>query len=214
MPADAFSRDNLRILLAISSKVGLSLENALKYSQLENTATTDFLTGLPNARSLFLALDAQLSRCERSGECLTVLVCDLDGFKLVNDRYGHLEGNRVLQEFARRVRDDLREADCVARMGGDEFVLVLPGLDSDAQFRIIEWLNRVAVEVGQLVCGTNLLSVSIGDAEFPSDGQDAEALLTHADRRMYKTKRNRKAAGGRATGITEADPNPPELVPQ
>jgi len=214
MPADAFSRDNLRILLAISSKVALSLENALKYSQLENTATTDFLTGLPNARSLFLALDAQLSRCERSGERLIVLVCDLDGFKQINDRYGHLEGNRVLQEFARRVREALRESDCVARMGGDEFVLVLPGLDSEAQLRMIEWLNRVAVEVGQCVCGVNLLSVSIGDAEYPANGQDAEALLTYADRRMYKTKRNRKSASGFANAVAEGDPNPPELVSQ
>jgi diguanylate cyclase (GGDEF)-like protein/putative nucleotidyltransferase with HDIG domain len=212
MPADAFSRDNLRILLAISSKVGLSLENALKYSQLENSATTDFLTGLPNARSLFLALDAQLSRSARSGETLTVLVCDLDGFKQINDRYGHLEGNRVLQEFARRVRNDLRASDCVARMGGDEFVLVLPGLDSQAQVRIIEWLNRVAVEVGQRICGVNLLSASVGDAKYPTDGQDAESLLTHADRRMYKTKQDRKSKGDFGGVMPEIDPNPPELA--
>jgi diguanylate cyclase (GGDEF)-like protein/putative nucleotidyltransferase with HDIG domain len=210
--ADAFSRDNLRILLAISSKVGLSLENALKYSQLENTATTDFLTGLPNARSLFLALDAQLSRCERGGESLTVLVCDLDGFKQINDRYGHLEGNRVLQEFAQRVRNDLRESDCVARMGGDEFVLVLPGLDFTAQERIIDWLNRLAVDVGQRVCGASTLSVSVGDAVYPADGHDAEALLTHADRRMYKTKRDRIKPHFAPAG-TGADPDP-ELVIQ
>jgi diguanylate cyclase (GGDEF)-like protein len=212
MQADAFSRDNLRILMAISSKVGLSLENALKYSELESTATTDFLTGLPNARSLFLALDAQLSRCQRSGEKLTVLVCDLDGFKQVNDRYGHLEGNRVLQEFARKARLELRESDCVARMGGDEFVLVLPGLDSEAQSGMIEWLNRLAVEVGESVCGTNLLSVSIGEALYPADGEDAEALLTHADRRMYKTKRDRKFKVDRSSMVADARPASPSLV--
>jgi len=213
LPVDAFSRDNLRILLAISSKVGLSLENALKYSQLENTATTDFLTGLPNARSLFIALDALLSRSARSGERLTVLVCDLDGFKQVNDRFGHLEGNRVLQEFARKVRHDLRETDCVARMGGDEFVLVLPGLDGNAQGRIVEWLNRVAAHVGQTVCGADIVSVSIGDAKYPDDGQDAEALLTQADRRMYKMKRDRKSKQDLVpASLAAIDPNPPELA--
>ncbi len=210
--ADAFSRDNLRILLAISSKVGLSLENALKYSQLENTATTDFLTGLPNARSLFIALDALLSRCARTQESLTVLVCDLDGFKQVNDRYGHLEGNRVLQEFARKVRGDLRESDCVARMGGDEFVLVLPGLEPAAQVRIVDWLERVAAHVGYLVCGADTLSVSVGDAKYPQDGEDAEALLTHADRRMYKMKRDRKSRPEETRSLTAADLNPPELA--
>jgi diguanylate cyclase (GGDEF)-like protein/putative nucleotidyltransferase with HDIG domain len=212
MPADAFSRDNLRILLAISSKVGLTLENALKFSQLENTATTDFLTGLPNARSLFVALDAQLSACERSGESLTVLVCDLDGFKQVNDRFGHLKGNRVLQEFARKLRDEVRQSDCVARMGGDEFVLVLPGLDLPARALMIERINRMAVEVSQWVCGENLLAVSIGAAEYPLDGKDAEALLTQGDGRMYKTKRNHKSKDGSSSTSPEGDLEPTELI--
>ena len=212
MPADAFSRDNLRILLAISSKVGLTLENALKFSQLENTATTDFLTGLPNARSLFVALDAQLSACERTGESLTVLVCDLDGFKQVNDRFGHLKGNRVLQEFARKLRDEVRQSDCVARMGGDEFVLVLPGLDLPARVLMIERINRMAVEVSQWICGENLLTVSIGAAEYPLDGKDAEALLTQGDGRMYKTKRNHKSKDGSSGTSPEGDLEPTELI--
>ncbi len=205
LAADAFSRDNLRILLAISSKVGLSLENALKYSQLENTATTDLLTGLPNARSLFLTLDAQLSRSQRNGERLTVLVCDLDGFKQINHRYGRLVGNRVLQEFARRLHHDLRQSDCLARMGGDEFVMLLPGLDSLAQVRIVERVNRAAQEVGERVCSSGLLSVSIGDASYPADGHDAEALLTQADRRMYKAKQTRKAEDEFAAPISQID---------
>jgi diguanylate cyclase (GGDEF)-like protein len=198
-PTDAFSRDNLRILLAICAKVGLSLENALKYAQLENTATTDFLTGLPNARSLFATLDAQLSHCERKRETLTVMVCDLDGFKQINDTLGHLEGNRVLQEFAQRVRKDLRQSDCVARMGGDEFVLVLPDLDSQARGYMIERLTRLATEVGQRLGDGNVLSVSVGATEYPLDGKDAESLLTAADRRMYAIKHraphSREAAG-------------------
>ena len=120
---DAFTSDNLRILLAVSSKMALSIENALKYQQAENSATTDYLTGLPNARSLFLQLERELARCKRDKSSLTVMVSDMDGFKQINDRFGHLEGNRVLRLFAQALKESCREYDYVARMGGDEFVV-------------------------------------------------------------------------------------------
>jgi len=97
---DAFKSDHLRIVLAVSSKMALSIENALKYQQAESSATTDYLTGLPNARSLFMQLDRDLARCKRDNSSLTVMVSDMDGFKQINDRFGHLEGNRVLRLFA------------------------------------------------------------------------------------------------------------------
>ena len=99
---DAFTKDHLRILLAISSKVGFSIENALKYRLAEDSATTDYLTGLPNARSLFLHLDREIARCKRSKLPLAVLVSDLDGFKQVNDRFGHFQGNKVLEHVCQR----------------------------------------------------------------------------------------------------------------
>ena len=128
---DAFTSDHLRILLAISSKMALAIENALKYQQAENSATTDYLTGLPNARSLFLQLDRELARCKRDNSTLTVMVCDMDGFKQINDRFGHLEGNRVLRLFAQALKESCREYDYVARMGGDEFVIIAPGLPAE-----------------------------------------------------------------------------------
>ena len=97
---DAFAADHLRILLAISSKIALSVENALRYQQAEDSATTDYLTGLPNARSLFVHLSRELSRCRRTGTSLAVMVCDLDNFKQINDLYGHLEGDNLLKDFA------------------------------------------------------------------------------------------------------------------
>ncbi|MGA9553428.1 MAG: HD domain-containing phosphohydrolase, partial [Candidatus Sulfotelmatobacter sp.] len=102
---DAFTSDHLRILLAVSGKMALSIENALKYQQAENSATTDYLTGLPNARSLFLQLDRELARCKRDNASLTLMVCDMNGFKKINDRFGHLEGNRVLRLFAQALKD-------------------------------------------------------------------------------------------------------------
>ena len=110
----------------------LSVENALRFQQAENSATTDYLTGLPNARSLFVHLDEEISRCKREGNSLAIMVCDLDGFKLINDQFGHLEGNKVLQLFAQLLRSASRNYDYVGRMGGDEFVIVAPGLKADA----------------------------------------------------------------------------------
>ena len=187
---DAFDTDNLRILLAISSKTALSMENALRYQQAESSATTDYLTGLPNARSLFLHLDQELARCKRSESTVTVMVTDLDGFKQINDRFGHLEGNRVLKLFAQDLKDVCREYDYVARMGGDEFVLVMPGLSADAAQTRTQQLMDLARAVGREVTGDDILSLSVGQSRYPGDGLDAEQLLAEADRRMYVVKQD------------------------
>jgi diguanylate cyclase (GGDEF)-like protein/putative nucleotidyltransferase with HDIG domain len=185
---DGFTSDHLRILLAVSSKMALAIENALKYQQAESSATTDYLTGLPNARSLFLQLDRELARCKRDNTTLTVMVSDMDGFKQVNDRFGHLEGNRVLRLFAQALKDSCREYDYVARMGGDEFVVIAPGLASDAAGKKAEQMRTLARQAGAEVCGEEILSLSVGRAMYPEDGKDAEHLLAEADRRMYVEK--------------------------
>jgi diguanylate cyclase (GGDEF)-like protein/putative nucleotidyltransferase with HDIG domain len=185
---DAFTSDHLRILMAVSSKMALSIENALKYQQAESSATTDYLTGLPNARSLFLQLDRELARCKRDNSSLTVMVCDMDGFKQINDRFGHLEGNRVLRLFAQALKETCREYDYVARMGGDEFVVIAPGLPPDVASKKAEQLKILAKQAGLEVCSEEILSLSVGQAVYPADGEDAEELLAEADRRMYLEK--------------------------
>lgn len=190
---DAFTSDHLRILLAVSGKMALSIENALKYQQAENSATTDYLTGLPNARSLFLQLDRELARCKRENSSLTVMVSDMDGFKQINDRFGHLEGNRVLRLFAQALKDTCREYDYVARMGGDEFVVIASGLGSDAAVKKLDQMKALARQAGSEVCGEEILSLSVGRAVYPTDGKDAEELLAEADRRMYLEKEKQDA---------------------
>jgi diguanylate cyclase (GGDEF)-like protein/putative nucleotidyltransferase with HDIG domain len=202
---DAFSGDDLRILLAVSSKLGFSIENALKYQIAENSATIDYLTGLPNARSLFLHLDSELNRSRRLGTPLAVVVCDLDGFKQVNDRFGHLVGNMVLRSVAAGLKQTCREYDYVARMGGDEFVVIMPGFDIAATREKTRLFQSVAVDVGIQVCKEPLLSLSAGIAVSPHDGLDAEQLLAEADRRMYADKSLHHAQMPHALGQLDVD---------
>ena len=185
---DAFTPDHLRILLAVASKVALSVENALKYQQAESSATTDYLTGLPNARSLFVHLAQEVARCRRMKTSLAVLVCDIDGFKQINDSFGHLEGDKLLREFTTRLKDVCRGYDYVARMGGDEFVITAPGLTLEAGKEKAERLNQAAIESGRHVCGRDLITLSVGMAFCPEDSFDVERLLAEADRRMYSMK--------------------------
>ncbi len=184
---DAYTKDHLRVLQVVSSKLSLAIENALKYRQAESSATTDYLTQLPNARSLFLHLDAELARARREQGELTVAVCDLDNFKQINDQYGHLEGNRVLRIVALTLRNNCREYDYVGRMGGDEFVVVMGRMDANDAATRIEQMRRAVLEETRLQTGLDL-TVSIGTATFPKDGADAEDLLTTADRLMYAAK--------------------------
>src|SRR5260370_20667681 len=167
---DAFTRDHLRILLAVTHQIALSIEDALRYRQAETSPVTDALTRLPNARSLFLHLDSEVARCKRENSPLTILVCDLDGFKQVNDRFGHLEGNKVLRTVAQGLQENCREYDYVARMGGDEFVVVLPGHLPDAVQTKARIYSVIGSPAGRLHCGEKLLSISVGNASFPEDG--------------------------------------------
>jgi diguanylate cyclase (GGDEF)-like protein/putative nucleotidyltransferase with HDIG domain len=191
--ADAYTRDHLRVLHAISGKLALALENGLKYLR---DAGTDSVTDLPNARSLFRHLNGELARCRESGVGLTVAVCDLDGFKSVNDRFGHLEGNRLLRVLSAHLSQSCRDQDYVARLGGDEFVIVLPGVSAEPE--MLDRFRALAVRAGCEVCGEDVVSMSTGLARYPEDGEQAEQLLEKADSRMYESKQKHKRLRGAA----------------
>jgi len=186
---DAFTSDHLRVLQVITSKVAHFIENALMYRQAENSATNDYLTGMPNARALSIHLDQELARCKREHSSVAVMVCDLDGFKMINDRYGHVAGDKVLKLFSSLIQDVCRKYDYAARMGGDEFVIVAPGMSPGSVSEKAILLSALAQEAGREVCGKNILSMSLGAAFYPQDGLDAEQLLAEADRKMYMAKK-------------------------
>ncbi|HTB91643.1 MAG TPA: HD domain-containing phosphohydrolase [Candidatus Sulfotelmatobacter sp.] len=185
---NCFTKEHLRMLLAASSKLGLSVENALQYEKAQSTASTDFLTGLPNARSICQHLEKELARIRRSKKPLAVLLCDLNGFKKVNDTFGHLTGNKLLQEIAVKFRSSCRDYDQVGRLGGDEFVFVLPEVTKDTVFEVQERLTRAVQEASRAVCPELIVSVSVGSSFYPADGATGEELLSEADRSMYEVK--------------------------
>jgi diguanylate cyclase (GGDEF)-like protein/PAS domain S-box-containing protein len=156
-------------------------------------AHTDPLTGLANRRALDRTLAAAVARGQRRDRRVAVLLLDLDGFKAVNDRLGHAAGDETLREVGRRLRGAVRERDLVARVGGDEFVVVLAdvggasGAADDCRERIAAALARPFDVQGEPV----RLSAAVGIAATPHDGADAAALLAHADRAMYADKRRR-----------------------
>ena len=158
--------------------------------ELEHRASHDPLTGLANRHRLQLELQRAIEHAERTAGQLAILYLDLDGFKEANDCAGHAAGDRLLQEVARRLQQGLRQSDLVARVGGDEFVVLLPGCrDVDAARLVAENLRNRLRQPFTLGDGSLLLDASVGTACFPSEGRDARALLAHADSAMYAVKR-------------------------
>jgi diguanylate cyclase (GGDEF)-like protein/putative nucleotidyltransferase with HDIG domain len=201
--ANAFNRDQLRIVQAITSKLAVALHNGLMFRQAEASATTDYLTGLPNTRSLFTHLDRELSQAELMRQPLSVIVGDLDGFKNVNDHLGHLVGNELLRQVAAALRSCCGDGGYVSRMGGDEFVVVLRGVAGESlEVKKSQICRAVESAAGEL-CAEHVVSLSMGQAHYPQDGRAVEDLLAAADRRMYENKRRRKAA--RRVGSAMAD---------
>jgi diguanylate cyclase (GGDEF)-like protein len=205
--ADAFTNDHLRVLQVITLRVAMFIENALKYREAESSATIDYLTGMANARALSVHLEKELARCMRENSTIGIMVCDLDGFKEINDHYGHLAGDKVLKTFAESVKRFCREYDYAARMGGDEFVIVAPGMTETAMTDRSKLLDALAKQSGREGCGADFLSLSAGAAFYPVDGSTAEQLLAEADRRMYAGKKRQRE-------ISEPEPVDRDLATQ
>lgn len=160
--------------------------------ELEYRASHDPLTGLPNRHQLQLELRYAITHAQETGGSLAVLYLDLDGFKSANDRGGHATGDRLLCEVAQRLQLGLRQGDLVARVGGDEFVVLLPGCRNVSTAGMIaEGLRTRLKPPYTLPDGLFQLDASIGIACFPVDGDNPAALLSHADRAMYEAKRRR-----------------------
>jgi diguanylate cyclase (GGDEF)-like protein len=157
--------------------------------QIAQLAFHDPLTGLPNRKLLLDYLSLNILQARREREKLAVFFIDLDRFKNINDSLGHSAGDKVLQAVANRVKGVMREADSVGRMGGDEFVVVTPSVDSVEDAVHVAQKVRDAIRVPLQVEHRELfVSASMGVALYPNDGEDAETLLKNADTAMYRAK--------------------------
>ncbi|WP_448624080.1 sensor domain-containing diguanylate cyclase [Geodermatophilus sp. URMC 64] len=163
---------------------------AIDVTEVHQRSTVDPLTGARNRAGLFEALNRHLH--PERGEGCAVLFCDLDDFKLVNDAYGHTVGDRLLVEVAHRLRDTARPTDTVARIGGDEFVVVCPAGDEASLAALVQRVAARLHEPLPTAAGPIDLRVSIG-AAVGHPGEDPDDVLTHADSAMYRIKHRRRA---------------------
>jgi diguanylate cyclase (GGDEF)-like protein/PAS domain S-box-containing protein len=166
-------------------------ERKRRERELREQAIRDGLTGLYNRRYLDATLPRELARVRRDNGVLAVIMADLDFFKRVNDTYGHDAGDEVLRRLADCLLENAREGDVPCRYGGEEFVLVMPGLNAVAARERTETLRR-AVEDMQINCGEHAIrvTISIGIALFPVHSEDADTLVKYADLALYEAKRS------------------------
>lgn len=183
---------DVSILTALAGYASIAIRNARLYSQTEELALTDGLTGLYNHRHLHQAMGRMLDRCRREEQPLSLIMLEIDNFKRYNDTYGHQRGDEVLRIVADLLRKGSRAADLVARYGGDEFMIVLPNTRKETAIEVGERLRRT-IEAYPFQLGGNTLTsitLSVGVAAGPDDGEQVDALVDAVDRAQYAAKRS------------------------
>lgn len=192
--ADAFTQEEARVVELVCGSLATALANALAYNDATRQTLIDDLTRLYNGRYLYQTLEGEIRRARRYGLSVSVVFMDLDGFKLVNDAYGHRAGSATLTEVAEVISKTVRDSDFVARYGGDEFVLMLPETPAKRALQMAERVRlRIAGHRFKGGIGADIfLTASFGVASFPEHGTEAEKLIELADSAMYEAKQRNK----------------------
>ena len=210
LAAGAFSANRLDAVILIAGQLAVSLENAMVYASLEHKVAerteelaaanerlelltvTDPLTGLANRRRLSETLRTEWYRAQRTRDPVSAFMVDIDHFKLLNDRYGHLVGDACLKRVAGALVETVRVTDLVARYGGEEFAVILPGAQTENAYAVAERARKAVETLGveNADAPSGVVTVSIGVAAvIPADGATAEELLAAADSALYESKR-------------------------
>ncbi len=193
-PNGGYSRDDLRLLEILANLASLAMDNCVLFHQVQQTALRDNLTGLLTNRAFQAELEQAVLEASRYGQPLSLILADVDHFKLVNDTHGHQAGDQILQGVAHVLDQNARPVDIIARYGGEEFAILLLQTPHREAVQMAEQIRR---EIGQQVFdlgGQRTLSItsSFGVATFPEDATSGQQLFRQADQRLYKAK-----AGGR-----------------
>jgi diguanylate cyclase (GGDEF)-like protein len=193
-PQQGFTREEVRVVEAVCGSLARALANAIDYHNATRQTLIDDLTRLYNVRYLYQTLDNEIRRARRYGSSVSVVFMDLDGFKLVNDAYGHRAGSVTLTEMAQVIIMSVRDSDFVARYGGDEFVLMLPETPARRAVQMAERVrDRIAAHRFTGGVGADIyLTASFGVASFPEHATEAEKLIELADAAMYEAKQHSK----------------------
>jgi diguanylate cyclase (GGDEF)-like protein len=200
----SFTLDEIELFHYLAEQAAVSIENVGLHEMVERQAVTDELTGLFNRRRFQEAMSTEVERSRRFGQPLGLVLLDLDDFKTVNDTYGHQQGDLVLREIARVLRETSREIDEPARYGGEELAVVLPGTDLEGAYNLAE---RVRLGIEELTLpvldgdGALRVTASFGVATLPGSADDMRGLVAAADDALYRAKRAGKNRTVRAEGL-------------
>ncbi|MCC6452449.1 MAG: diguanylate cyclase [Acidobacteria bacterium] len=189
-----YEDEHIRILTTIADIAARAIEKLQTHARTRAHAMTDTMTGLPNARSLQVQFEREVARADRSNSNFQVIMLDLDGFKGVNDTFGHKVGDQMLREVGEVIYSQLREYDFLARYGGDEFIALVPDM---TDLDVAELCERIEQAVRAFRLGVKggrsaSVGVSLGAAAFPEKGESLDQLVVAADRAMYARKTDRK----------------------
>ncbi len=191
---ERYGDEHIRLLETISRTAAEAIAKSQQHDETKAHALTDPMTGLPNARSLQMHFEKEMGRAGRAGSNFQVLVMDLDGFKAVNDTFGHKVGDEMLREVGKVIKDQLREYDFLSRYGGDEFVAVIPEAEHEIVADLCSRIEKAVCDLRLPVEGGDFATVgiSLGSAGFPQHGQTFDQMIVAADKAMYVRKSSRK----------------------
>ena len=190
---NSFTNEHQRVMAMVEPLAADALFNSMTYLRTEARALTDALTGLPNSRALVTYFEQESNRAERYGSTLAMLMIDLDGFKQVNDSFGHQAGDTVLREIALCLKKELRAGDPLIRYGGDEFIVLLPHAEESSINDLIARIQKYLEAYSILLNGLEVhIGASIGYAMYGRDGHTLDEVMRIADEDMYRNKALRK----------------------
>jgi diguanylate cyclase (GGDEF)-like protein len=200
----SFSSAELRLLQLLADQAAIAIINARLHEAVSRQALSDTLTGLPNRRALDRYLDHQVARSMRTGRPFGVLMMDLDGFKKINDTWGHAIGDRVLHDIAVFMASTSRASDFLARYGGDELSMVLPDADAQAAARVADNIQQRFASYSCFLPDGSVarLGISGGIAIYPTHARSAADLLRAADEALYRAKKHARGSFLIARGFT------------